>query len=477
MKKSNIPLTGESSRRYDSSMDYPEQMKGAFWLFLVFIAFTYLQAGIRFPLLAEIRAEFLLGGVLALLAVLMIGQRRPVFEWTPVAKWGSALVLLLLFMTIFSIDFDVSWDVFFNRVFKFSLIGLFIAAFVTSPSRLRLFLLVYLLVMAKLGQEGLSGTITGSMIWENQGIPRLHGSTPSYMHPNSYSGVAVSALPFIAFLFPLVSRKWKIALLVLLILMLNIILRTGSRTGYVALFIGLLWFCMYAKHRARSLLIVVVTAAMAVPFIPDDYIGRAASIFEPVEVGEDTSVGKRKEILVDAWEVFKRRPLGVGVGAFPVIREQWYGRVQDTHNLYLEVATNAGGQGLFVFGGLIVAIIVSLRRSHRMVTAALESFGWQRWAGGSTEANTPIPKALVQDLEWIRATTSAFLGFIVIRLALGLFGMDLYERYWWFAGGAAIAISNLTRHAARLAHRTKALDVSDGAAKANQPLRTTLRSL
>jgi len=33
--------------------------------------------------------------------------------------------------------------------------------------------------------------------------------------------------------------------------------------------------------------------------------------------------------------------------------------------------------------------------------------------------------------------------FIMIRLVLGLFGMDLYEIYWWFAFSLTISLSNI----------------------------------
>jgi O-antigen ligase len=422
-------------------------MPVAFPLFLAFVAFSYLQIGIRVPFLGAIRTEFILGGILAILAFIAVGQRRLALEWTAVGRWGTALVALLAVMTVFSIDWTVSSDVFVDRVFKFSLIGLFVAAFVTTPLRLKLFIAVFLAACAKMGQEGLLGTITGSMMWENQGIPRLHGSTPSYFHPNSFSGMALGALPFIVFIFPLVSRKWRIALIIVALMMLNIVLRTGSRTGYVAFAIGVLWLTSYSKHRFRAFLTLGILVAVAVPFVPRDYVERAQSIFAPVEVGEDTSSGKRMEILVDAWQVFLHRPFGVGVGAFPVIRKQWFGRVQDTHNLYLEVATNAGVQGLVIFAGFLTALISSLRRTRRNAETDLAALGW---AAGSAHRIDALPEQVrehVGDLLWIRALSSAFLGFLVIRLALGLFGMDLYERYWWFAGGGAVALWNLMRAA------------------------------
>jgi len=43
----------------------------------------------------------------------------------------------------------------------------------------------------------------------------------------------------------------------------------------------------------------------------------------------------------------------------------------------------------------------------------------------------------------------AIMGFIVIRLALGLFGMDLYEPYWWFGAGLAFNLVFIADHMRR----------------------------
>jgi putative inorganic carbon (hco3(-)) transporter len=420
-----------------------------FPLFLAFIAFSYLQAGIRFPVLGAIRVEFGLGLLLSVFAILAIAKRAKDFKWTAVGKWGLALVLLLFVMTVYSVDPVTSWSIFSDRVFKFSLLGFFIAAFVTNPVRLRLFLIVFLLVAAKLGQEGLHGTITGSMLWENQGIPRLHGSTPNYGHPNSFSGMAVGMLPFVVFIYPLVSWKWRLALAFLALMLLNIVLRTGSRTGYVGFFAGLLWLLSRSRHKLKTALGVSVLVLIAIPFIPDDYVDRFETIFEPVEIGEDTSSGKRKEILVDAWAVFVARPLGVGVGAFPTIRAQWFGRLQDTHNLYLEVATNAGIQGFLIFMGLVVAIFISLRRTLTHVERDLFMVGWKRGEAVEGIARNETEAGHIRDLLWLRASCLALTGFLIIRLVLGIFGHDLYERYWWFLAGSAIALWNISSRAHR----------------------------
>ena len=49
----------------------------------------------------------------------------------------------------------------------------------------------------------------------------------------------------------------------------------------------------------------------------------------------------------------------------------------------------------------------------------------------------------LHELSYLRATAQAGAGFIVVRLVLGLFGMDYYEIYWWFAAGLVFVLSGL----------------------------------
>jgi hypothetical protein len=50
----------------------------------------------------------------------------------------------------------------------------------------------------------------------------------------------------------------------------------------------------------------------------------------------------------------------------------------------------------------------------------------------------------------MRAILLAASGYMVIRLSVGLFGMDLYEIYWWFTMGIVIAVHNMNQVAERL---------------------------
>ena len=49
----------------------------------------------------------------------------------------------------------------------------------------------------------------------------------------------------------------------------------------------------------------------------------------------------------------------------------------------------------------------------------------------------------------MRGVSIAASGFIVIRLALGMFGMDLYEPYWWFGAGLAFNLVYIAKEMRR----------------------------
>lgn len=413
----------------------------SFILFLIYIPYWYLQGSFRFPFLGEIRFEFILGATLSILGILAY-IKNPNRDKTGLIFWIGSLFFIMIVMVVFSYVPQISFDIFIDRVIKFALLGFFIFAFVTSPKRLGLFIFVYFIAFFKMGQEGLLGNITGSLVWENQGVLRLNGPTPNYSHPNSFSGMALGTLPFIYYFFFIVSNRLRLLLIIQLIFSLNIIIFTGSRTGYVAFGIGLIFLVMKSKNKIKSLLILIITGITITPLIPGDYIERAQTIFSQTDK-EGNSTGLRKEILRDAWNVFLQNPLGVGVGAFPAVRQQRFGRTQDTHNLYLEIGTNIGIQGLIIFIGLIISILRALSSLTKNIESQINSLQCLILKKSYLNSKLQSIQEHLKDLYVIKATCQSVYLFIIIRLGLGLFGMDLYEVYWWFACGTTIAVWNI----------------------------------
>jgi len=421
--------------------EYPCVPRPLLYGFLFYTLFLYLQGGVRFPMLGEIRFEMLMGLVLGPTALTLFLHRKDK-DTGNVVSWSIALLIIMLVMVLLSRYVGHSWDVMWNRTIKFSIFGLCIASFITSPKDLRWFLGAFLLAFLKMGHEGFMGTLDGSLIWYNQEIPRLHGATPNYMHPNSFSGTQLGTLPYLYYFFPLLPWYGQAILAIQSILCGNVILRTGSRTGYLALIVAVSAIVWLSKKRLKSVFVICALLLIAAPFISDDYLGRFESIFEDESAaGEDTSIGQRKEILNDAIDVFLRYPWGIGVGAFPLVRTELFGRFQDTHNLYLEVLTNIGVQGAVIFAGFLLCIWKVLRGIQRDAAQQLEKLAKIDNADPSVSSHT-------NDLKFLLAAAKATWVFLIIRLALGGFGMDLYEVYWWFLAGVTIAmlrISNVAR--------------------------------
>jgi len=416
---------------------YTEVGKPAFYLFIFYVLFTYLQGGERFPVLGSIRLEFILGALLTPLAFFYVSKWNAIADARKVMNWSIAMLLCMGGMVALSRYPAISWDVYWNRGIKFAIFGLCIASFVSSPRALGWFLFAFLFSFFRMGFEGFLGTIDGSLIWENQEIPRLHGTTPSYAHPNSFSGTQLGVLPYILYLFPLLPWYWRAALAVQALFVGNVVLRTGSRTGYLGFIAGLMSVVWQSKYRFRAAIGLSLAMLVAVPLIPAEYVGRFDTIFQDTSLpGEDTSIGQRKEILTDAWSVFLEYPFGVGVGAFPLVRAALFGRSQDTHNLYLEVATNLGAQGFVVFCGFIICLWMAFKRlsiSTQRQLIILESL----------DVTDEEDRRHIHDVRLVLACSKATWIFLVIRLVLGGFGMDMYEVYWWYLAGLAVSLSRI----------------------------------
>lgn len=426
-------------KRYDNN--YPYVSNFAILAFCGYTITWYLQVGYRVSMLGEIRFEFIYAAFLILLAFFTTDKLN---LDCPVIKGIQLLFLVMIIQIPFSHDFEISWNIFIDRVIKFSFMAVFIVCYVRSPKQLLLFIGAFLLACMKMGQEGMIGQITGNMVWENQGVLRLHGSTPLYTHPNSFSGMAIGTLPFVIYIFPIANKFFKTLLLLQLVFALNIVLYTGSRTGYVA-FLGFLFlFSLKSKKKMKIFILLLVIAAIIVPRIEEQYIQRFTTIFTGEEI-EGASMDARRQILEDAIKIFTEYPFGVGVAAFPTVRMRTFGRSQDTHNLYLEVATNLGIQGLIVFFYFTYLLMTCLTNIQKQIIRQKEKINKDYDSLVSKNGLNEVEKHL-NDLNLIENISKAVYFFIAVRLFLGLFGMDLYEIYWWFSSGLTVSLFSINRY-------------------------------
>ena len=412
-------------------------------IFLAFVLARYVSANERMDLLRTIRCEFILGAAACVCGGIRLAmQPPPMGRARPLMYWMIGLFLAIAIQVPFAADQVYAPMVFNDRVFKFAMLSFLIASLVDTPKVMVIFLGTFLFSVFYITLEATQGLISGGLYWQNQGIMRLHGAVGQYGHPNSLGGVSLGSMPFVIFLFrPLRSWLLRLALLAVATTSMICVIYSGSRTSYIGLFALLAWIWFHQKRKMRALVMFLGVGLAVLPIIPDQYINRFRSIGG--HEAEGGSKVARIQILKDAIVVFQQNPLGVGVGSFPVVRHRLFGREQDTHNLYLEIATNLGVQGVIVFVGFVAAMLAAFRRAAFDMQA--QATALRRKVRG---ADLPPPlrrqaAAHFRDLDILIEAAKAGAGFILVRLALGAFGMDMYEIYWWFGAGLAISLCGL----------------------------------
>ncbi len=438
--------------------DYPKIRFLDLALFNALVIVWWLEFGLRFPAMAAIRLEFLLAATVTALALMR--SRPPEKRSLPgirgigsnadVAVCIIAMLLVLGGSLPIAVDVAVAQDLFIDRVAKYALIGALISQFVVSPYTLRIYLFTHLVTFLKVGQEAFLGRITGSMVWENQGVPRLHGAMGTmFGDPNSLSGKTVSTVPFIWYLYPTIQRTWiKILVGVLVVFAINIIVFTASRTGYITAILAAILIVLFSPSKKGRLIVLLMVASFAtVTFMPDEYKERFMSSFTGKEA-EGRSADTRKDLFFDSLKTFVEHPLGVGLGCFPEFQAANQRNAQETHNLYTQLLAETGVQGTICFLALLVVVMRKSLRNRRAFLDIGVRLQAMR-ARAPPDASLPELDEEIRDNKLLASTSNALVVFLLVRLALGAFGHDLMEIYWWFAAGLAMALHNVRRIAER----------------------------
>lgn len=438
-----------------ANTQYPTLSTPLILLFNLLTIVWWLEIGLRVPALAAIRFEFLLAATVSVIALVRHWSKPRAAVPRTRARAASAatnsditrcIVIYLLVLALslpLAIDFDLAWNAFIDRVAKLALLGALIPQFVVSPTTLRIYFLTLLMTFMKIGQEGFLGRITGNMVWENQGVPRLHGTFGTmFGDPNSLSGKTVSTVPFLWYFFPTIRQGWiKVLIVIQVVFAINIIVFTASRTGYVAFLASTLLMIMYSNQKKlRLILLLSVVGVVAINFFPAEYKQRFMSSFTGQEA-EGASSATRKGLFFDSLKTFAEHPLGVGLHCF-ARNQAIHGRnAQETHNLYTQILAETGIQGFICFVTLLYLVLRKAHRARRHfadIIARLESH-----LAKSTGALRESLSGELRDARLLFAAASALIVFTFTRLILGVFGHDFLEIYWWFAAGVAMALNNM----------------------------------
>ncbi len=393
-----------------------------FNLVLLYVIIFYSQLGSRVPALGAIRIELLVG-VLIIIGILL-NRSKDKDQTSVPGKLNYAIIFFLISLTLSILT--AYWTTYavesFINILKYASLYMMIVFTVDTETRLKKFIWVYLLMVFLIVGEPFIKVLSGSS------GSHLGGATGLWAHYNSLGGFAAANIPFLYFLFTAEnSRIKKILILLISISSVGSIIHTGSRTAYLGVLgvVCVLWFLSRRKIVGGIALFAIIIVLWTV--MPDTFKDRFLTLRNADNVisGEeelDDSMVTRWQIIKDAYSIFCDRPVtGVGINCFPTARGAKFDRWQHTHNLYLQVLTEIGIVGAIAFTLLIYHIIHNLRLSKDLIN--------------------PSEKGS----KWLYALTNAVIVFLIARLIVGMFGMDLYENYWWLAGGLSVAILRVAR--------------------------------
>lgn len=410
---------------------------------LVFFTVSYYtQLGVRLKFLGAIRHELLLGVVLLTMSILSIVHTRPLL-----ASQQKLIAGTLLFIMVQAIQVPLAVDVqaanytFTEYVLKQALYCLFIVCLVRSPRQFFGVVGAFVFSMFWVYREAVRGLISGSLVWISQGIYRLHGAVPRYHHPNGLSLAACMVLPFIFYLIPVFRRYlWVTLFFVATIVLASLcIINTGSRAGYVGLLALIPYWILDGPGRLRRLAIAVLIGIIVIPAVPDQYKGRFESITGEEVAGRSREA--RHQILIDAWEVFKKYPFGTGLQGFQVVRMEMFGRHQDTHNLYAQIATHLGIQGIIVFGLFAWALFHSQIQVLAQLRRAKLNIGRQSTTLRSRDRRASA--YYIFEINLLIAMVRGLRMLLYFLLVNGLFAHTLYHVIWYFIAGLTIASGHI----------------------------------
>lgn len=342
----------------------------AFTWLLVFTTVLFLRPQDIFPPLDALHLAEL--SALAGLVALVVGRMargQTITRMTPEFAGVIALGGLILALAPFSIWFGGTIGVFTDQYAKVILIYLLAVNVIDSPKRLERLTWVLVLAVGYVAFRAVFDYARGvNMI---RGGTRVMGSVGGMLqNPNDLALAMVVFLPLAAFLVmrdgPMMRR---LVAAVCAFCMMGAIVASGSRGGSLG-FVAMLLVLAATMARQRPGLVFAGALAVmcSLPLVPDSYWRRIASITDQSKDDVQSSQARRR-LYAESFDAFVQNPLtGVGAGQFkdwnPSKRvEAWH----ESHNVWLQVASEMGIGGLAVFFFLLFRAFYAVLQTRRLV--------------------------------------------------------------------------------------------------------------
>ncbi|HKW50172.1 MAG TPA: O-antigen ligase family protein [Candidatus Eisenbacteria bacterium] len=342
----------------------------AYYLYLLFIISYFLHLGARIPVLGAIRFD--LGLVVLIFGAIFLAGKRP--SQPKVGSTNTILAILGAYVVL-TIPL-VRWpgsvlNTGIPNFIKAVVFFYYTVALIDSPKKLRVF--VWIFVLCQLfrvvepyylhvtqGYWGSSTTMT-----EEETMDRLSGAPFDVVNPNGLAFVITSVYPFLHYLSFTRSVPARLLYWASLPVLLQSLVLTASRTGFLAF--GIIMFGIFMKSRKKALLLIVFVVGAGIVYgtLGELQKDRFLSIYRTDVPGAETAQGRNEAVWHNFAAGMARPIFGHGLGTSTEVNANLLGRGQPAHNLYAETFQELGALGLIIVVALVVSIFANFRHVRR----------------------------------------------------------------------------------------------------------------
>jgi putative inorganic carbon (hco3(-)) transporter len=332
----------------------------SFWMICGYMVAEFVRPQVMFPALQIIpwAQLFLVGALLG--AILDSGVK-----WVslPANKWMISFLICILLASASAVYPDVSW----RHTMDF--LGWFIIYFliiniVNTRERFYIALMIFIVAAGKIA-------VGTAKIWAMRGFAftdwGLSGPPGFFQNSGELSVLTVMLFPLTYFVYMALkdkARKWEIAILIMIsICAVLTTLGASSRGSQLALAIQLVIIFRKQIFRFKTIIPVILLLVSLFMLLPEEQKERFSS------AGEDATSRQRLLYWEHGLEMMIEHPvLGVGFYNFIPYYEAHYSYdllfkyAQLPHNIFIQVGTDTGFLGLFVFLMIILNFFISSRR-------------------------------------------------------------------------------------------------------------------
>jgi hypothetical protein len=395
-----------------SSVARKERMLWAIFI----IGFT--QIGDIYPQLGTMRLELIVGLLSLIYLLLSLNKSDYLSPQNKISKFFYLFIATALLSCLFALNRP---EAFFwlEYYFKRCWILFFLAAvFIEDDKGLHQFSVIFIIAVSWLSLASIINYISGARVVEVDGVLRVRGATGILSNPNGMANTIVQTLPFIYYLYLYeVARYKKITIFFLFSIAVFAVFLSGSRGGFYGLIACIFILALFSKRRKIAIMMAMGFVLVSILVAGPALVSRYATILNPSDLGY--SGDSRIWGLRHGIGMFLRRPvIGVGLGNYPVARQQWFGWRLWAHNHYGQLIGELGILGIFTWGGMIFYTI----KACRLIRSKIDGQHVEK-------SNRPFIYYFVTAVE-----TSTY-----ARLILGMSTHSMHIFFWYLNAGLMVA--------------------------------------